>query len=120
MKGSEVPDSRGVQEEVGTTKWGCTVGARTPTLIRGASISWGHVAHYKWGRELLERCWFFWGLHCPSALSQFGPRGLRHARKVTLMSFVTWEVSSCFKRHSRVPRVIETLSSYTQVYKWRN
>lgn len=33
MEGNEVPASGGVQEEVGTTKWGCTVGARTPTLI---------------------------------------------------------------------------------------
>lgn len=48
MGESEPPVSGGVQEEVGTAKWAYTLETKIPTLIRGASISWGQVAHYKW------------------------------------------------------------------------
>lgn len=41
MGGSEVSASGGIQEEVGATKWGYTVGARIPMLTGGASISGG-------------------------------------------------------------------------------
>lgn len=54
MGNSELPVSGGMQEEIGTTKWVYTLETRIPTLIRGSSISWGQVAHYKWKLKLLE------------------------------------------------------------------